>query len=116
MSNSIENTRKRIDQFLEVYSQEQLDYLELLMETAAMPYSSKANFMALCLTEEERRKVDTAVPHDYVKAIQEILPSFETQNYVFNYNDPTPYGAMLNIHEALSKKMMNVLGQENFKE
>lgn len=109
------NTRKSIEMFLDVYSQEQLEYLELLMETCSMTYPSKIDLLDLAMDKEFKKKVDSALPNDYVKAIQEVLPSFSTVNHVYNYNEPTTHGAMLNISEAIVKQMVSKLGKHNFK-
>ena len=46
----------RINAFLNVYSEEQLDILELVMETYSTRYMGKGDLMKLVLTEEEYKK------------------------------------------------------------
>jgi len=113
MSNSIENTRKRIDMFLNLYSQEQLDLIELLMETYCGGIVNKGDMMNLALSEEVRKKCDSALPFEQTKIIKEVLPSFNNGNYVYDYSKNS-HGEMLNIFEALHIKLHTVLNSSNF--
>lgn len=115
MSDSIENTRKRIDMFLEVYSEEQLNFLELLMETFSTSYPTKTQLLELTMDKAKTFKCDSALPHDYVVMVQDILPCFRTFDYVYNYNEPTPHGAMFNVPGAIVDKMQQVFNNKNFK-
>lgn len=109
---SLEN----INRYLKLYSQEQLDLIEKLIEVYASGCIGKGQIMDLAYTREQNNKCDSALPHDYVMRIKELLPSFNTFNYVYNYNEPNTYGAMDNIFEALHIKMHTVLNNANFEE
>ena len=108
-----ENTKKRINGFLDCYNDEALNFLELLLETYSSTFIGKGNIMELVLSDKERNKVDSALPHDYVKQVKKILPCFNTFNYVMDYNNSS-FGEILNITEALHLKLQTKLNSSNF--
>lgn len=108
---SIEN----INRYLKVYSQEQLDLIEKVIQIYSQGCIGKGNIMDLVYTREQRNKIDSALPQDYVNRIQELLPSFNTFSHVYNYNEHN-FGAMDNIFEALHIKLQTVLNNANFEE
>ena len=113
---SKEESLKNINRYLKLYSQEQLDLIETIIETYSSGCISKGKIMEIVYTREERNKCDSALPQDYVTRVQELLPCFNTFNYVYNYNEPHTYGAMDNIFEALHIKMQTVLNNSNFEQ
>lgn len=108
-----EMTKKRINMFLDCYNEEALNFLELLLETYSSPIINKSNIMELVYLEEERRKMDSALPHEYFKQIQEVLPSFKTFGYVFDYNTNS-FGEIRNILEDLHINLQTKLNSSNF--
>ena len=111
---SKEATIKKINSALELYNQEQLDFLYGIMNLYAGTTFNKGNLMDLVYTKEQRNNIDSALPNDYVRAIQDVLPSFNTFNYVYNYNAPNTYGAMDNLCEALCTKLHTILNESHF--
>lgn len=111
---SKEKSLKNINHYLDLYSQEQLDLIESIITTYAHGMIDKGKIMDIVYTSEERNKIDSALPHDYVMAVRELLPSFDTFNYVYNYNEPNRHGAIDNIFEALHTKLHTVLNDANF--
>jgi len=101
-------------EYLSYYSDEQLDFLNKLLEIYSSGMVNKSQIMSLIMTEEESRKCDTALPHDYVMRIKELLPCFDTFNYVYDYNEPNTFGTMKNLFEGLHLKMHTVLNNSNF--
>jgi hypothetical protein len=108
-----QDTKKRINMFLDCYNQDALDFLELLLETYSAGSIGKGNIMNLVLSEEEKNKVDSALPHDYVKHIKEVFHGFNTFNYIMDYNKNS-LGEVLNITEALHLKLQTKLNSSNF--
>jgi hypothetical protein len=101
---SRENKIARINAFLNVYSEEQLDILELVMQTYSTSYINKGDLMKLVLTEKENRKCDSALPNDYVGHIKEVLPTFNPYINVYDYSTNT-FGEMRNLGEDLHEKL-----------
>jgi len=111
---SKQESLKNINRYLKLYNQEQLDLIEKVIEVYASGCINKGAIMDLAFEPEERRKIDSALPHDYVMAVKEILPCFDSFSYVFDYNEPNRHGAMRNVLEALHIKMQTVLNNANF--
>lgn len=108
-----QNTKKRINMFLDCYNQEALDFLELLLETYSAGSIGKGDVMKLVFSEGERRKVDSALPIEDVKIIKESFSSFNTFNYVYDYNNNS-FGEMVNITEKLHLQLQTKLNSSNF--
>ena len=113
---SKEKSIKSINQYLELYSQEQLDLIEKIIKIYSQGCIGKGTIMDLIYTREQRNKIDSALPQDYVNRIQELLPSFKTFSHVYNYNEPNSYGTINNIFEDLHIKLQTVLNNANFEE
>jgi hypothetical protein len=113
---SKQQLQENINSYLSLYSEEQLQFIFNLISLYANGMVGKGEIMNLVYAEEERRKIDSALPQDYVNRIQEILPSFDTFFHVFNYNEPHTFGAMDNILEAMHHKMSDLLNNKNFEE
>jgi hypothetical protein len=112
----MKNTRKEIDKFLDVYSEEQLKTILEIMRTFVNGGWNKSDIMDIVYTKEENNKIDSALPCDYVKAIQEVYPQFNWIFNVYNYNEPNSMGAMDNIAEKFIKHLANTLNYNNLKE
>ena len=52
--------------------------------------------------------VDSAIPVDYQRSIEEIYPDFNTGLNVFDYNDST-FGKMLNLNNLITKTIFKKL-------
>jgi hypothetical protein len=103
-----------INRYLEVYSLEQLNFLHELIKTFSTDHLSKGDMMKFIRTPEHDGKCDSALPIDYVRAIHELLPSFNPVFYCYDYSGKNSYGEMLNLAEAITTKMANVLTHKNF--
>ena len=102
---SKQKSLENINSYLKLYSQNQLNFIKKLIETYAAGNASKGKIMELVYTEEQRRKMDTALPHDYVMRVKELLPCFDPFVYVYDYNEPNNWGAMRPIFEDLDNKL-----------
>lgn len=54
-------------------------------------------------------KIDTALPIDYVRAIQELYPDFNTGYYGFDYS--SGHGRLLNMAEKFIQKLHKTLSK-----
>jgi len=108
-----EDVKNEINRYLDVYSLEQLELLHNVIKTFSGSYVNKRTLMELVLNEDQVRKCDSALPQPLVYAIQDLIPSFDTFNYCYNYNDKS-WGEMYSIPEAIVTKMMQVLNNDNF--
>lgn len=105
---------QKINDYLEVYNDEQLDLLHQFMNTYSKGMINKGDIMDMAMTREQRGKCDTALPHDYVMRIRELMPSFDAFSYVYDYNEPNTFGSMNNIFETLHNKFQKVFNNEHF--
>ena len=90
----------------EYLSEEQMTFILELINTSCKTIVCKRNLMKLAYTDDERRRIDSAMPIDYVKTIEEILPSFKTYNHVYNYNDDVR--GIENVNERIISKLINL--------
>lgn len=112
---SKQKTLENINRYLKLYSQEQLDLIEKIIVTYSNGMVGKGEIMKMVFTPEQKNKMDSALPHDYVMRVKKLLPCFDTFAYVYDYNEPTPYGAMKHIFEALHEKLQ-LLDNKYFEE
>jgi hypothetical protein len=92
-------TREHLNQHIEEMTEEQIQFLGDLLNFANYPdYQMTVKLSGF--TEEESRKIDSATPHDYNKAIAEIYPDFINGRNVYNYNEKN-YGEMLNLNNLI---------------
>jgi hypothetical protein len=113
MNTTKTEVRSEIERYLDVYSNEQLELIHNVIKTFAGSNLNKKSLMQLVLTEDEIRKCDTALPQPLVNAVQELLPSFDTFDYCYNYNEKS-FGEMYSIPEAIVNKLAKVLNNNNF--
>ena len=100
-------TKKHLLQHIEEMTDYQIQFLGDLLNFAN--YSDYQMSIKLSgLTEEENRKIDSATPHEYNKAIAEIYPDFINGRNVFNYNKKT-FGEMLNLNNLIIANIKKVL-------
>jgi hypothetical protein len=100
-------TKENLLQHIEAMQPEQIEFLGNLLNFAQYP-DYKLNIKLSGLTEEENRKIDSATPHEYNKAITEIYPDFINGRNVFNYNKNN-FGEMLNLNNLIIQNIKTVL-------
>ena len=103
-------TKEHLFQHIEEMTEEQVQFLGDLLNFANYPdYQMTVKLSGL--TEDENRKIDSATPHDYNKAITEIYPDFLNGRNVYNYNEKN-YGEMLNLNNLIIANIKKVLNIE----
>jgi len=100
-------TKENLLQHIEAMKPEQIEFLGNLLNFAQYP-DYQLNIKLSGLTEEENRKIDSATPHEYNKAITEIYPDFINGRNVFNYNKNN-FGEMLNLNNLIIQNIKTVL-------
>jgi hypothetical protein len=100
-------TKENLLQHIEAMQPEQIEFLGNLLNFAQYP-DYQLNIKLSGLTEEENRKIDSATPHEYNKAITEIYPDFINGRNVFNYNKNN-FGEMLNLNNLIIQNIKTVL-------
>jgi hypothetical protein len=103
-------TKEHLFQHIEEMTPEQIEFLGNLLNFANYP-DYQLTIKLSGLTEEENRKIDSATPHEYNKAIREIYPDFINGRNVFNYNKNN-YGEMLNLNNLIIANIKKVLNLE----
>ena len=96
---------QKIDGELQTYlhylNSEQKEYLLLIIKTFTKGMVGTRDLIKL--SDIDGDKVDTALPIDYVRRIEEILPDFKTYYNCINYE--SGWGKMDNIAEAIILKL-----------
>ena len=100
-------TKENLLKHIESMQPEQIEFLGNLLNFAQYP-DYRLNIKLSGLTEEENRKIDSATPHEYNKAITEIYPDFINGRNVFNYNKNN-FGEMLNLNNLIIQNIKTVL-------
>jgi hypothetical protein len=100
-------TKENLLKHIEAMKPEQIEFLGNLLNFAQYP-DYQLNIKLSGLTEEENRKIDSATPHEYNKAITEIYPDFINGRNVFNYNKNN-FGEMLNLNNLIIQNIKTVL-------
>lgn len=100
-------TKKHLLQHIEQMTDYQIQFLGDLLNFANYP-DYRMSIKLSGLTEEENRKIDSATPHEYNKAIAEIYPDFINGRNVFNYNKNN-FGEMLNLNNLIIENIKKVL-------
>jgi hypothetical protein len=103
-------TKEHLFQHIEEMTPEQVQFLGDLLNFANYP-DYQLTIKLSGLTEEENRKIDSATPNEYNKAIREIYPDFINGRNVFNYNKNN-YGEMLNLNNLIIANIKKVLNLE----
>jgi len=99
--------KEHLIQHIEEMTEEQIQFLGDLLNFANYP-DYNLNIKLAGITEEENRKIDSATPHEYNKAIAEIYPDFINGRNVFNYNKNN-FGEMLNLNNLIIENIKKVL-------
>ena len=100
-------TKENLLLHIEAMQPEQIEFLSDLLNFANS-YDYRIKFKLCGITEEQNRKIDTATPYDYNKAIREIYPDFINGHNVYNYN-VYKYGEMMNINNLFVNNLKEVL-------
>ena len=103
-------TKEHLFQHIEEMTSEQVQFLGDLLNFANYP-DYQMNIKLSGLTEEETRKIDSAIPCDYAKSIREIYPDFDKGRNVYYYNI-NHYGSMLNLNNLIIANIKKVLNLE----
>jgi hypothetical protein len=102
-------TKENLIQHIEEMTEEQIQFLGDLLNFANYPDYRMAVKLS-GITEEEDKKIDSAIPNEYSRAITEIYPDFINGRNVFDYNK-NKFGEMLNLNNLIVsniKKVLNV--------
>lgn len=102
-------TKQEFVELLEYLTPEQIDFLYRLINTMSSGMISKGDIMKLNGMSESH-KIDTAMPCDYVKRIQEVLPGFKTFRHVFDYRKQT-FGEITNVNDELVDKIISLFNK-----
>jgi hypothetical protein len=100
-------TKENLLRHIEAMQPDQIEFLGDLLNFANS-YDYRIKFKLCGITEEQDRKIDTATPSDYNKAITEIYPDFINGHNVYNYN-VNKYGEMMNINNLFVNNLKKVL-------
>lgn len=99
--------KERLLKHIESMTDEQIELIGNLLNYASYPdYSTK---LKLCgISDEQRNKIDSAIPCDYAKSIREIYPDFNNGNNVYDYNSQS-FGSMLNLNNKFVSNLVEKL-------
>jgi len=102
-------TKKMYDQTLTItnLTLKQKETLEKFIDILSKQYLSKGDLMQLL----PKRNVDTALPIDYVRRIQEIHPNFNPDFHVYDYTKEK-FGELLNVAEKIILNLNRVLNDQ----
>jgi len=103
-------TKEHLFQHIEEMTPEQIQFLGDLLNFANYP-DYQMTLKLSGFTEDEKRKIDSARPIDYNKAIREIYPDFINGRNVYNYNE-NYFGEMLNLNNLIIANIKKVLNLE----
>ena len=102
-SKTTESKRDEIQKYLGYVSDERID---LLYDIATLGrYPNKEDLLKLAnVSDEDRRKIDTAFPHDYYERIREIFPNISEGNLCFDYREG--FGKLVNINDLIVSRIL----------
>ena len=102
-SKTTASKRDEIQKYLGYVSDERID---LLYAIATMSrYCNKEDLLKLAnVSDEDRRKIDTAYPHDYYERIREIFPNIAVGKLCFDYREG--YGKLVNINDLIVSRIL----------
>ena len=96
--------KEELTSLLEYMTEEQCESINDLIRVLSNGMPSKGDFMKLAFSKEDNGKIDSAVPIDYVRSIQEIHPNFKTMHHAYSYVNG--YGEMVNVSERLIEELI----------
>lgn len=68
-------------------------------------YGNKSDLMTLAEIDQKSGKIDTAIPLEYQRQIENVYPNFKLGNMVFDYRNK--FGEMLNLNDVIIKRFLN---------
>ena len=106
-SKTTESKRDEIRKYLGYVSDERID---LLYAIATMSrYCNKEDLLKLAnVSDEDRRQIDTAFPHEYYERIREIYPNIDKGNLCYDYRggNEFSFGKMVNINDLIVSRIL----------
>mgnify|MGYP003638364546 FL=1 len=105
-SKTTASKRDEIQKYLGYVSDEKID---LLYEIATMSrYCNKEDLLKLAnVSDEDRRKIDTAFPHEYYERIREIYPNIDKGNLCYDYREGNnSHGQMVNVNDLIVSRIL----------
>ena len=102
-SKTTASKRDEIQKYLGYISDERID---LLYDIATLGrYPNKEDLLKLAnVSDEDRRKIDTAFPHEYYNRIHEIFPNISEGNLCFDYREG--FGKLVNINDLIVSRIL----------
>lgn len=99
--------KEQLIQHIQEMTEEQIQFLGDLLNFANYP-DYRLHIKVSGLTEEQTRKIDSAIPCEYAKAIREIYPDFDKGRNVYDYNE-NHFGNMLNLNNRVVENIKTKL-------
>ena len=97
--------RETLSRYINLINDSQIELIYDIISLSKFP--CKNDLMKLA-NYDNNGKVDTAVPIDYHRRIEETYPSINDANLIFDYNENT-YGKMVNINDYVVKRILNTI-------
>ena len=94
---------------IDYLSEDQSKYLRAMLNVFCLSNINKLDVLNLA-TNSDTNKIDTAIPLDYQRSIENILPSFASRFNVFDYRT-NGCGEMLNVAELFVTKLNEILSK-----
>ena len=101
---------KRLELHIKHMTDEQQEVLVKFLDTVRSDVMSKGDLMQLL---DNREKIDSAMPIDYVRKVQELVPSFETWAHGYSYINNS-FGQVINIPQELLLQLHRKLNIVNY--
>jgi len=102
----MKNAKQTLKENIDFLTDEQADFLNSFLEMTSNKMSCNKSNVAK-LAGIRNGSFDTALPLDYVRAIQDINPNFNTMFHVYDYSENT-YGELANVAEKLILKAVEL--------
>ena len=100
--------KKRLIELIDYLSEEQAGIFYDTINLFSNRYVGKGDLLKLCTTSKERNRIDTAIPLERVRQIEEVYPNFKTFFHVYNYNNESE-DRMTNVCEMLVLHLIKTL-------
>ena len=98
-------TKIKTNSILHSLDEKQVKFMENVVHTFCVPVG-KGDIMKMAF--ENTNGIDSAIPIDYVRNIQEIHPNFKTMFHAYSYQEAR-YGEMVNVAEQFIIKLNQTL-------
>jgi len=106
------NYKEQMQNNIQYMTEEQIKLICEIINIFAKGYVTK--WEILKLSTEDTTGIDSAIPLDYVRRIEEILPQFKTMYHVYDYQ-VNNYGEMSNVCERLIEKLQSTFKEDTVK-